>query len=57
MEKYILDASKNRRQYSDVRNRFKGLKAQEFQECLTNLIARGRVKSDQKTGIITAFVV
>ena len=57
MEKYILDASKNRRQYSDVRNRFKGLKAQEFQECLTNLSSRGRVRYDARTGTITAFVV
>ena len=57
VEKYILDASKNRRQYSDVRNRFKGLKAQEFQECLTNLSSRGRVRYDARTGTITAFVV
>ena len=57
MEKYIVDGTKNRRPYSDVRNKFRGMRAQDFQECLTNLIARGRVKSDQKTGIITAFVV
>lgn len=57
VEKYILDSSKNRRQYSDVRNRFKGMKAQEFQECLTNLTSRGRVRYDSRTGTITAFVV
>ena len=57
MEKYIIDGSRNRRPYSDLRNKFRGLRAQDFQESLTNLVARGRVKHDQKTGVITAFVV
>jgi hypothetical protein len=57
MEKYLVDGPRNRRPYSDVRNRFKGLRAQDFQEILANLTARGRAKYDQKTGVITAFVV
>lgn len=57
MEKYIIDGSRNRRPYTDLRNKFRGLRAQDFQESLTNLVARGRVKYDQKTGVITAFVV
>jgi hypothetical protein len=57
MEKYIIDAPKNRRPYSDVRNKFRGMKTQDFQECLGNLQARGRAKYDQKAGVITAFVI
>ena len=57
MEKYIIDGSRNRRPYTDLRNKFRGLRAQDFQESLTNLVARGRVKYDQKTGVVTAFVV
>jgi len=57
MEKYIIDAPKNRRPYSDVRNKFRGMKTQDFQECLGNLSARGRAKYDQKSGVVTAFVI
>ena len=37
--------------------KFRGMKTQDFQECLGNLQARGRVKYDQKAGVITAFVI
>lgn len=57
MEKYILEAKNHQRTQADLRNKFRGLKYQDYKELLMNLVQRGRVKYDNHAETITAFMI
>lgn len=57
MEQFIVEAKNHQRGVSELRNRFRGLRFQDFNELLLNLTGRGKVKYDRNAETVTAFIV